>query len=121
MDIPARELTGRVRDLLDQANVRRITIRDLRGNAILELPANAATTGPALIAVEALSGALAHFSVGVERTERTARAATVRTGEATGATEDTMNTRQTLGQRIDRHGTKIEDLAGTGETDTQGG
>ena len=38
-----------------------------------------------------------------------------------GATEDQMDSRDTVPQRIDRKGTKIEDLAGTGEQDSPGG
>lgn len=38
-----------------------------------------------------------------------------------GATEDQMNTRQQIPQRIDRLGTKIEDLVGTGKIDAPGG
>ncbi len=38
-----------------------------------------------------------------------------------GATEDQMNTRGAIPQRIDCHGTKVEDLGGTGEHDAQGG
>jgi hypothetical protein len=38
-----------------------------------------------------------------------------------GATEDQMDTRDTIPQRIDRKGTKVEDLAGTGEHDSPGG
>ena len=38
-----------------------------------------------------------------------------------GATEDQVNMRDTIPQRIDRFGTKIEDLAGTGEHDSAGG
>ena len=38
-----------------------------------------------------------------------------------GATEEQMSTRGALPQRIDKHGTKVEELAGTGEHDAQGG
>jgi len=38
-----------------------------------------------------------------------------------GATEDQMDIRGTVPQRNDRWGTKIEDLAGTGEQDSPGG
>lgn len=38
-----------------------------------------------------------------------------------GATEDQMTMRGTIGQRTDKIGTKIEDEAGTGEQDSQGG
>jgi len=37
------------------------------------------------------------------------------------ATEDQVNMRAALAQRIDCHGTKVEDLAGTGVHDAQGG
>jgi uncharacterized protein (DUF302 family) len=38
-----------------------------------------------------------------------------------GATEDQMNVRGSIPQRIDRRGTKVEDMAGTGEHDAKGG
>ncbi len=38
-----------------------------------------------------------------------------------GATEDQVDAGATVPQRIDKHGTKIEDLAGTGEHDSSGG
>ena len=38
-----------------------------------------------------------------------------------GATEDQMDIRDTVPQRIDRRGTKVEDEAGTGEHDSYGG
>jgi hypothetical protein len=40
---------------------------------------------------------------------------------ALGATEDQMNMRGTVPQRIDRRGTKVEEMAGTGEQDSPGG
>lgn len=38
-----------------------------------------------------------------------------------GATEDQMDLYLTIPQRIDKRGSKIEDLAGTGEHDSSGG
>jgi len=38
-----------------------------------------------------------------------------------GATEDQMNIRGALAQRIDKAGTKLEDLAGVGGHDSSGG
>ena len=38
-----------------------------------------------------------------------------------GATEDQMDMRGTIGQRIDQIGTKVEDEAGTGQIDSSGG
>jgi uncharacterized protein (DUF302 family) len=55
-------------------------------------------------------------SLGIERAASTAE----RTG-GLGATEEQMNTRGAIPQRIDCHGTKVEELAGTGEHDAQGG
>jgi len=50
---------------------------------------------------------------------------TARTGghaeSALGATEDQMNMRGTVPQRIDRLGSKVEEIAGTGEQDSPGG
>jgi hypothetical protein len=40
---------------------------------------------------------------------------------AIGATEDQVDVRDTVPQRIDRHGHKVEDMAGTGEHDSAGG
>jgi uncharacterized protein (DUF302 family) len=42
-------------------------------------------------------------------------------GGGPGAREDQVSMRGSLAQRIDCHGTKIEDLAGTGELDAPGG
>lgn len=38
-----------------------------------------------------------------------------------GATEDQVDMRGTVPQRIDRLGTKVEDLAGAGQHDSKGG
>jgi hypothetical protein len=51
----------------------------------------------------------------------TAPKAAARKLSGIGATEDQMNARATVPQRIDSHGTKVEDLAGTGEQDSPGG
>ena len=38
-----------------------------------------------------------------------------------GATEDQVDMKATIPQRIDRHGSKAEDIAGTGEHGSSGG
>ena len=38
-----------------------------------------------------------------------------------GATEDQIDMRGTIGQRIDNKGTRVDDEAGTGEIDSSGG
>jgi len=40
---------------------------------------------------------------------------------AVGATEDQIDMLDTVPQRVNREGTKIEDIAGTGEQDSMGG
>ncbi len=42
-------------------------------------------------------------------------------GSGLGATEDQVNLRASVPQRIDCRGTKVEDLGGTGQPDAQGG
>ena len=59
--------------------------------------------------------------------DEVARPATMATGSgvgempALGATEDQVNMRGTLPQRIDNRGSKLEEMAGTGEHDSPGG
>jgi len=48
-------------------------------------------------------------------------AAALSVAEPHKATEEQINMRAALPQRVDCHGTKIEDLAGTGNVDSQGG
>jgi hypothetical protein len=38
-----------------------------------------------------------------------------------GATEDQVDLKDTVPQKIDQRGTKVEDIAGTGEHDSSGG
>ena len=40
---------------------------------------------------------------------------------AVGATEDQIDMRDTVPQRVNKEGTKVEDIAGTGEQDSLGG
>jgi hypothetical protein len=55
------------------------------------------------------------------RTETTKTKSADPKNDGNGATEDQVDVRDTIAQRIDRKGTKIEDLAGTGENDSSGG
>ena len=54
------------------------------------------------------------------KAERTLRPS-AHTDQSVGATEDEMNMRATEPQRIDARGSKVEDIAGTGELDARGG
>jgi hypothetical protein len=75
--------------------------------------------------LERLSAPLESFLQAImEEAAQPARAmnATAHTaGGQWGATEDQVNMRATVAQRVDRHGTKIEDLGGTGKPETLGG
>ena len=54
------------------------------------------------------------------KAERTLRPS-AHTDSSVGATEDNVNMRDTVPQRINRRGSKVEDIAGTGEQDAKGG
>ena len=56
----------------------------------------------------------------VRLTETTVKSQ-VRVFSSIGATEDQVDMRGTIGQRIDNRGTRVEDEAGTGEIDSSGG
>jgi hypothetical protein len=75
--------------------------------------------------VGAIATLVAHFTVVVERTGSTPGTSGGKGAAATdpsmGATESKVDMRDTVPQHSDRKGTKIEDLAGTGEHDSQGG
>ena len=63
--------------------------------------------------------AAAHCFSPDEEPDETARPA--RKLSTLGATEDQMSLRGMVPQRINREGTKVEDLAGTGEYEAPGG
>jgi hypothetical protein len=127
----ANDLVEKVREAIHEGNVRRVIIKDDHGNTFMEIPLTIAALGvigaPVLAAVGAIATALSHFTVGIERvnrsdtsgTDRTALAA--RTTPVIGATEDQVDMKDTVPQRLDDHGTKAEDLAGVGEHDSKGG
>ena len=127
--VAANELGDKIRELIHEGNVRRIIIKDDHGHTFMEIPLTVATVGvllaPILAAVGAIATLVAHFTVVVERTapagagKGTARASA--TDPSVGATESKVDMKNTVPQHVDRKGTKIEDLAGTGEHDSQGG
>jgi hypothetical protein len=128
--VHANDLVARVKELIHEGNVRRIIIKDHTGATFIEIPLTVATGGaiaaPVLAAVGAIAAALSDFKVVVERadavsTGATRAAAPGARGSSMGATEDQVDMKDTVGQRIDRKGTKVEDLAGTGKQDSPGG
>ena len=127
--VHANELGDKVRDLIHEGNVRRIIIKDEQGHTFMEIPLTVAAIGvvlaPILAAVGAIAALIAHFEIVVERTSPPAGAATETAHPATesssGGTEDKVDMAGTVPQHVDEHGTKIEDIAGTGEHDSLGG
>lgn len=127
--VHANDLADKVRELIHEGNVRRIIIRDEHGHTFMEIPLTVAAVGailaPILAAVGAIATLVARFDVVVERngpaspTEAKPRAASPASN--VGATESQVNMKDTVPQHSDSKGTKIEDIAGTGEQDSQGG
>ncbi|MCC7496969.1 MAG: DUF4342 domain-containing protein [Bryobacterales bacterium] len=69
--ILGRDLVDTVRHLIHEGNVRRIIIKDDKGNTFLELPLSVATIGviamPVLAGLGALAALVANFTLVVER------------------------------------------------------
>jgi hypothetical protein len=128
--VQANDLVEKVRQLIDEGNVRRIIIKDQSGATFMEIPLTVATVGiilaPVLAAVGAIATALSDFKVVVERAPKSAGgpgggAAKPSGSNNIGATEDQVDMKDTIGQRIDNKGTRVDDMAGTGEQDSPGG
>jgi len=126
--VQAQDLVDKVKALIPEGNVRRVIIKDDHGATLIKVPLTVATLGviaaPVLAAVGAIAASLSHFTVVVERTDRSvagpapAAAAATTTGPPT---EEQVSMKDTVGQRIDSHGTKVEDLGGIGQHDAKGG
>lgn len=124
--VHGHDLADKVSELIHEGNVRRIIIKDERGHTFMEIPLTVAAVGlilaPILAAVGAIATVVAKFDVVVERTApvQPSQAAPA-TDSSVGATEDNVNMAGTVSQHSDSHGTKAEDIAGTGKHDSQGG
>jgi hypothetical protein len=127
--VHANELGDKVRELIHEGNVRRIIIRDESGHTFMEIPLTVATIGiilaPILAAVGAIATVVSKFDVVVERNapakEPEAKPAAAATDPSVGARESQVDMKDTVPQHSDAKGTKIEDIAGTGQHDSQGG
>jgi len=121
----AQDLVAKVRELIHEGNVRRVILKDDHGVTFMEIPLSVATLGviaaPVLAAVGAVAAAISKFTVVVERSERAANAKTQSAGSSQGATEDNVDMKDTVPQRVDDKGTKVEDSGGTGVHDSLGG
>lgn len=128
--VQAGDLVEKIRQLIKEGNVRRIILKDETGATFMEIPLTVATrsviAAPVLAAVGAIAAALSNFTVVVERAAGMVAAAAPGGAHKSqssnmGATEDQVNMKDTVGQRIDTRGTKLEDLGGAGEHDAPGG
>src|ERR1700686_4633381 len=121
--VHANELGDKVRELIHEGNVRRIIIKDEQGHTFMEIPLTIAAIGavlaPILAAVGAIAALVAHFEIVVERANPADAAPSQTEHPATepssGSTDDKVDMAGTVPQHVDEHGTKIEDIAGTGE------
>lgn len=66
-----RDLVDKVGQLIHAGNVRRIIVKDDKGNTFLEIPLTVATVGviaaPVLAALGTIAALIANFTIGVEK------------------------------------------------------
>ena len=125
--VQAQDLVDKVKELIHEGNVRRVIIKDDHGAVFMEVPLTVATLGviaaPVLAAVGAIATALSHLTLVVERTDRSTTGPVPAPAPTTTGTptEEQVSMKDTVGQRIDSRGTKVEDLGGVGAHDAKGG
>lgn len=73
--VSGEELLGKIKKLLHEGNIRRIIIKDEKGNVFMEIPVTVGVVGVALLPVFAAVGALAalvsNFTIEVVKKEDT--------------------------------------------------
>ncbi|MFH1826126.1 MAG: DUF4342 domain-containing protein [bacterium] len=71
LKVKGKELTDKVKGLLQEGNVRKITIKDKDGNVILSIPLTVGVIGaviaPILAAVGAIAALVTDCSIAIER------------------------------------------------------
>jgi hypothetical protein len=71
--IRGKDLVEKVRELVHESNVRRIIIKDEKGNTFMEIPLSVATLGamfmPLFAALGAIAALVADFTIVLERVE----------------------------------------------------
>ncbi len=129
--VTGQDLVDKVRELIHEGNVRRIIVKDERGHTFMEIPLTVAAVGavaaPILAALGAIATLVSKFDISGERTgtppgSGSGPQTTSNVSDSNvGAREDQMNMAGTVPGHSDNQGTKLEDLAGTGEHDSMGG
>jgi hypothetical protein len=126
--VHGQDLADKIRELIHEGNVRRIIVKDERGHTYLEIPLTVASIGviaaPVVAAVGAIAALVAKFDIVVERAPSAGvphPSGSPATDSSVGATEGKVDMHGTVGQRVNAKGDKLEDEAGTGAHDSQGG
>ncbi len=69
--IQSHDLVGKVKELIHEGNVRRVIIKDDKGNTFMEVPLAIAALGaiaaPVLAAIGAVAALVANFTLVIER------------------------------------------------------
>ena len=69
--VSGEELIGKVKDLIHQGNIRKITIKDNQGKTVAEFPLTFGVVGaliaPALAAIGAIAALMTECTIAVER------------------------------------------------------
>jgi len=120
--VHGKDLAAKIKELIHEGNVRRIIVKDEHGHTFMEIPLTVAAIGviaaPILAAVAAIAGMVANFTVVVERNAHSATApkpeSPSSTDSSVGATDDQADMAGTVSQAVN-------DAAGTGKPDAQGG
>jgi Domain of unknown function (DUF4342) len=78
--VRGKELVDKVGELIREGNVRRIIVKDEKGNTFVEIPLTVATVSviaaPVLAALGTIAALIAHFTIGVEKVQEKPPAAT---------------------------------------------
>jgi Domain of unknown function (DUF4342) len=120
--VHGKDLAAKIRELIHEGNVRRIIVKDENGHTFMEIPLTVAAIGviaaPVIAAVAAIAGLVANFTLIVERNAHSATApkpeSPSSTDSSVGATDDQVDMAGTVSQ-------EVNDAAGTGKPDAQGG
>ncbi len=71
--VRGKELVDKVSELIRAGNVRRIIVKDEKGNTFLEIPLTVATVGaiavPVLAGLGTIAALIANFTIGVEKVQ----------------------------------------------------
>ncbi|MCU1258821.1 MAG: hypothetical protein JWO80_1706 [Bryobacterales bacterium] len=71
--VAGNDLLAKVKSLIEEGNIRRLIIKDDKGNTFIEIPLTVAAIGviaaPVLAAIGALSALVANFTIVVERSK----------------------------------------------------